>query len=314
MSEQPLSRDLATIMESLGRTLGAKKAATTPEPPGGKVIQLPLWPEPMRGIPNPVVRSALFPAIPPNKRRFLDGELLASVDGIEIRFKGKQLTQKHFDTWLQAVHLAHYHPLGAECVFTAYAFLKAQGLPASKEHYDRLQAELTDLLQPAIITYKGKTYAGGLLFRVRKDEFTRRYSLLLDPDIIKLFAPHDYTILDWEQRRRLGSKYLAKWLHSFYASHAKPLRYSVAKLRELSGSKAKSLRHFREKLRRALDELKNIGAIEAWSIEKNDLVHVRRGKAISASQRRHLTHAGPRRKTENGTRLPSGSDTTSERQ
>ena len=28
-----------------------------------KVYQLPLWPEPVRGIPNPVLRGALFAAV-----------------------------------------------------------------------------------------------------------------------------------------------------------------------------------------------------------------------------------------------------------
>jgi hypothetical protein len=59
-------------LESMRRTLEAKKEAPTPATPetpqSGKVIQLPLWPEPVRGAPNDILRSALFAAIQPTFR------------------------------------------------------------------------------------------------------------------------------------------------------------------------------------------------------------------------------------------------------
>ena len=91
-------------------------------------------------------------------------------------------------------------------------------------------------------------------------------------------------------------KDLARWLHGYYATHAKPLLVKVDTLRDLSGSKAKALYHYRAALRQALDELKAVGAIASWQIDAADLVTVDRGDAITASQRHHLTRAKPRRK------------------
>jgi hypothetical protein len=98
-----------------------------------------------------------------------------------------------------------------------------------------------------------------------------------------------WTAIDWDIRRKLRRKPLALWLHGYYSSHAKPLPVQVDTLRSLSGSKDKTLFSYRQKLRRALDELKAIGAIASWQIEAADLVTVDRGNAITASQRRHLT-------------------------
>jgi hypothetical protein len=74
------------------------------------------------------------------------------------------------------------------------------------------------------------------------------------------------------------------------------LPVKVETLRNLSGSKTAALFKFRQQLRKALGELKAIGAIASLQIDAADLVTVDRGDAITASQRRHLTRARPRRK------------------
>ena len=45
---------------------------------------------------------------------------------------------------------------------------------------------------------------------------------------------------------------------------------------------------FRQQLRRALAELKAIGAVASWKIDSSDLVVVDRGEAPTESQKRHL--------------------------
>jgi hypothetical protein len=109
-------------------------------------------------------------------------------------------------------------------------------------------------------------------------------------------AAAGWTAIDWQQRQELRGKPLALWLHGYYATHAKPLPVKVETLRNLSGSKTAALFKFRQQLRKALGELKAIGAIASWQIDAADLVTVDRGDAITASQRRHLTRARPCRK------------------
>jgi hypothetical protein len=58
--------DLAGPLARLGAAIDANPNKHEPkeEPTAAaKVIQLPLWPEAAPGMPNPVIRSALFPAI-----------------------------------------------------------------------------------------------------------------------------------------------------------------------------------------------------------------------------------------------------------
>ena len=62
-----------------------------------KVIQLPLWPEAKRGAPNAVLRGALFPAIQgKNRIGLLRKELIATQDGVRIRYTGRSSTKP---TW-----------------------------------------------------------------------------------------------------------------------------------------------------------------------------------------------------------------------
>jgi hypothetical protein len=295
MTKQPLTPDLTEVMESLRRTLEAKKEAATPETPqnapkqSAAVIQLPLWPDPARGTPNDVLRSALFAAIQGKGREYIEDRLIAAVDGISIRYTGRQLEQSDLDVWEQVLHLARQHPLGTVCYFKGGAFLKSIGRSAGKSDYKWLATVLTRLTACEVrFKRPGYTHGRGLIASYDIDEHTRLYRVSVDPDTAKLYTA-GWTAIDWHQRQQLRGKPLALWLHGYYATHAKPLPVKVDTLRSLSGSHDKTLRSYRQKLRRALDELKAIGAIASWQIDAADLVTVDRGDAITASQRRHLT-------------------------
>jgi hypothetical protein len=98
--------------------------------------------------------------------------------------------------------------------------------------------------------------------------------------IAELFAPSQHTWLHASARRALGKGYLAKWLHGYFSSHAKPHPICVAALLELSGSENRELRDFRRKLKAALAEVARVETTEGrrfeWCIDDEDLVHVRR--------------------------------------
>jgi hypothetical protein len=108
-------------------------------PPEQRAEQLPFWPEPVRGGPNALLRSALFAGIHSKKRqvlgtrseptRPLQGVTIAAQDGITIKFAGDQLNQFDADVFLEALHRARYHPLETECLFRGHDFLK--GLAAA---------------------------------------------------------------------------------------------------------------------------------------------------------------------------------------
>src|SRR3990167_8346897 len=86
--------------------------------------QLLLWPEEMRGVPNGVLRSALFGAIKRGKRRYIEREPIASLGGIAILYTGPRLDQSDLDVWEGALHLARLAKLGDRIDFTEKGFLR----------------------------------------------------------------------------------------------------------------------------------------------------------------------------------------------
>lgn len=278
--------------------LGAVIAKREPEPERhlpAKVIQLPLWPEPRRGVPNDILRSALFAAIQGKGREYVKQHMIAAYDGVRIKYTGEQLDQSDLDVWEQILHLARQHPLGTVCHFTAHGFLKALERSTGNKDHKWLHSVVLRLQTCAVEIYKNKhIYSRSLVTKFDIDEVTRRFKIAIDPDMMEVYTA-GWTGIDWDQRQQLRGKPLALWLHGYYASHAAPLPLKVDTLRTLSGSRTAELWKFRQLLKAALKEIEAIGAIEAWEIDSNDLVHVYRGKAISDSQRRHLTRPKARR-------------------
>ena len=254
-------RTMEKALDALGQSIKEKERERQQgRPHTAELIQLPLWPEPARGVPNSALRGALFPAIQGKDRKPLKRELIAVQKGIQIRFTGWQLDQSDLDVWEQALHLARQHPLGTHCDFTAHAFLKVLGRSNGKAQHEWL-----------------------------KDVFAR---LDLNPKLSRLYQA-GWTAIDWKERRQLRRKPLALWLHGFLASHAQPYPLKVESLLNWSGSKNKQPADFKRKLKAALDELKGVGAITGYEFS-GGLVTITR--TPSATQRKHLTRAKPRKK------------------
>ena len=256
-----------------------------------KVIQLPLWPEAKRGAPNAVLRGALFAAVHKDRQYMRRQELIATQDGVTIRYTGEQLDQADLDVWEQTLHLARTQALGTECHFTAHGFLKSLGRSTGKHNHDWLKASLVRLAGAVVeITSGRRTYFGTLVEGGMRDEDTGRYVVEINPKLAKFYGRTQWTQIDWEQRQRLRGKPLALWLHGFYASHAAPYPLSVAYLHKLSGSQTKQLRYFKKNLTQALRDLEAGGAIKSFEI-RDDLVHVQ--TVPSKSQRKHLAARRP---------------------
>ncbi len=105
-----------------------------------------MWPEPVRGGPNALIRSAFFAGIHSKKRQILgtqlkpekkpEGVMIASQEGITIKYAGVQLNQYDADVFFEALHRARHHPLETECIFTGAAFLRAIGRPRTEDAYE----------------------------------------------------------------------------------------------------------------------------------------------------------------------------------
>ena len=293
MAERPQNAKSGPVSAQLVEVLDRLQQRVVQEPRGpAEVIHLPVWPAAKRGVPNAVLRGALFAAVHKDRRYMRRQELLATQDGVTIRYTGEQLDQADLDVWEQTLHLARTQALGTECHFTAHGFLKALGRQAGKSGRDWLKASLVRLAGAVVeITAGRRTYFGSLIEGGMRDEATGHYVVEINPKLAKFYGRSQWTQLDWGQRQQLRGKPLALWLHGFYASHAAPHPLSVAYLHKLSGSQTKRLRRFKESLAQALRDLEAAGAIRSFEI-RDDLVHVQ--PVPSKSQQKHL--AARRRK------------------
>jgi TrfA protein len=240
-----------------------------------KVIKLPSCPDSKRGTPNSFLQSALFSAIQGKDRADLKGAILASQDGIVIKYTGEQLNQEDLTLWETLVHLAKDTPLGDSCQFTAYQILKAMGLSTGLNEYDRLHKGIVRLIACAVeIEHHGNSYVGSLIVETGvEDDEDRRYVIKLNRKLIRLY--NENTWVDFGQRLTLRKKPLAQFLHGYFSSHKTPYPVKVPTLYQLSGSRVKQLAKFKQNLKAALEELIKIDFLESYDI-KDDLVAVKR--------------------------------------
>jgi hypothetical protein len=270
-----------------------KERGKEPHSKSAQVIQFPLFPEEKRPVSNDIARSALFSCVQGKDRQMVKDNFLAAMDGVEIRFTGEQFNQDDHDLLMQLVFMAKHRLLGEYVTVPAHAVLKALGRKTDGREHERLRADIMRLVAGTVglrNTTRKIEYIGHLIEAAIQDETSRFWKYKFNPDLRVLYTPNSYTLIEWEQRKNLKGKDLARWLQLYLSTHAVPFPVKVATLRELSGSRTGELYKFRQLLRGALADLKDNGSIKDWCIdEETDLVTVDRGKAISDSQRRHLT-------------------------
>jgi TrfA protein len=223
--------------------------------------QLPLWSERLRGAPNALARSALFTCADKRKpRRDFNRELIVSVAGQQISYTGKELRQDDLTVWLQIVHLARMHQLGDTVEVSANALGLAVGWGNGGDAYKRLRESVARMREGSVwVDHPGGTgFSGNLIMRLEWSDagskLREKWKLYLDPNILTLFQPDSYTLLNAEDRLRLPP--LAQWLFGFFSTHEFPYPYKVETLFKLSGSAATKVSGFRRNLLDALELLK----------------------------------------------------------
>lgn len=246
--------------------------------------QLPLWGEKARGAPNALARSALFTCADKRKpRRTFDREVIVSVAGQEIRYTGKELRQDDLTVWLQIVHLARMQPLGNQVELSAHALGTQIGWGEGGDTYKRLRESIARMREGTVWVDKpdGKGWSGNLIMRLEWSDAgsksKEKWKIYLDPNILKLFQPDSFTLLNGEER--LGLTPLAQWLYLFYSTHCSPFPYKVETLYGLCGSTSAELAGFCRNLVRALEVLKERKIFEGF-------VHDKRARTIHVIRRK----------------------------
>jgi len=251
------------------------EAAQEPQE-SAKVYQLAFWSDDKRAMPTEFVRSALFAGIQAKDATHVDGEQIANANGLTIVYTGQRLTQVHADVWEGIMYLARQYPEGKRITFRARQFLKLIGRHTGKSQRDELRRLFRQLTATSVEVNdaRNKRRFWGSLLPTGADvdeQDDTLYVVELNRSLAQLFE-RGFSTIDWQQRRKLLKKPLALWLQHYFSDHTKPV--TVAFLHKHSGSTARSLRHFREQLRKALDDLVEVGVIGGWRIGEADTVFI----------------------------------------
>lgn len=273
MSEPELMQKVAGIHQ---RKL-ARQAAVMQQ------LGLPMWPDYHRGVPNGLLRSALFGAIARGKPIYLQRERIAALDGIDIIYTGLRLSQDHLSVWECLIHIARAQQLGDKCLVSTYQLLKLLGKKDTGGNRQVLYKRLAELQATTIELTQGRyTYSGSLISESYRDEEAGKIVICLHPRIVSLFQSDQFTQVNWDIRQGL-LKPLAKWLHGFYSTHRNPVPMRAATLHRLCGSEAKTVKSFVESsLNRALEDVVAVSAKHGEHFQyriQGDLVHVARDPA-----------------------------------
>ena len=270
--------DLTARIQQIAERAQQRQRKPAPTSKPAPVVRLPLWPAELRTCPSCVLRSALFGVVQRGRRKALERAILATWEGVTIRYTGWRLDQADLDVWLAALHLAREHHLGVRVLVTVNEMLRTMGRCTGKHDHEWFKSAVARLTACAVeITAGRKTFGGPLIEGFERDEATSEHVLYLSPRLADLFEDGDYTRIEWEIRRSLGMD-LAKWLHGYIASHRattqNPHRLGLKRLRELCGSETDELRKFRQQVRDAMQELQAAGVVTAWRITPGDALEV----------------------------------------
>lgn len=269
---------------------------------------LPIWPDEVRGGPNPLLRSAFFAAVASKHRKIFEdrtnvakepeGVIIAAQDGVVIKYTGTQLNQYDADVFFEIMHRSRRSPLGTDAFFTGSEFLESIGRVRNNLNYEDLETSLRRLKR-GIVDVAWRTpnnrpmaYTGSLVAEVERETESKLYKVSLFPKIKVLFEPTNFTYLQWQDRKKLIRAPLAQWLHSYFSTHAKPFPISVNWIQEKSGHASSRRADFLRTLRKAVEVLQ---VKLNWQVEWMDDDRLKVTHQPTPSQQRHIERSDSRK-------------------
>ncbi len=248
-----------------------------PESLPGTGLQLPLWPQELRGLPWATLRGALFAPVKPGNRASMQRKKIATVGNLEIVYTGLQLDQADLDVYEQVLHLARRTPLGEPVRFKTREMLRSIGRAEGKSGRDWLLKSLSRLSANEIDVSNGRSsYAGSLIQEQGRDDEAGMHFIILNPRLTTLYE-QGWTPLRDSERKALGRHQLAKWLHAFIQGQRKPLTFQVANLMALADSKQKRERDFRKAVDDAVIHVNEAGVdvVVLWDMRRHQVTITR---------------------------------------
>lgn len=238
------------------------------------VLQLPLWSDSRRAIPNEYARSAIFTVrnkkverrTITNKNVFVVGDCVVRYTGIELRAYDDELV------WLEVLNFAKNFLLGEWIQFSRYQICTALGWSTSKFYYQKVHECLLRLKATAVSIENKRLGKGKAIAFIEDYEWedatgTRlpKCRIKIHQNMSALFGGHHFTELEWDAYTKLSP--VARRIYDYVASHRAPNPLRLDTVRNMCGSESVSrARRWKEQVNQALNELKGRQLIQEGEI------------------------------------------------
>ncbi|MGD9212397.1 MAG: plasmid replication initiator TrfA [Desulfobacteraceae bacterium] len=241
-----------------------------------RAVQLPLWPDEVRAMPNHIARSNLFAAIKQGRRKMHNETVIESRGDACLCVTGHQLDQADADVWKQLLHLSRQKIAGERIYFTRYEILKSLDRRIGNSSYQWLDKAI-DRIKTTNLSIETSKYkvSFNLIDSFVRNKETGEYWMTINPDVVKLFDRQEFSLIDWDRRKQISrGNQLAKWLQTYVASHqaGKPHSIEIKKIKKWSGNEGQFKVFKARNLPAALKELERLNIIQDWKIKADGQV------------------------------------------
>lgn len=235
-------------------------------------LQLEIWPDEVREIPNDYARSAIFTIRNKlEKRVHMEGAVIFHVEkAVKVTYTGLELRADDDElVWQQILDYAKRYPLGEPVEFNLHQLCKDLMWSVNARNYDRARACISRLKANEVKVENERIGRGVALSLIREYEFAgdgnrgTKYKVWIHPNLIMLFAGKTSTRLAWDKYRQL--KPISRRLYDYLASHKQPFPLRLDTFYKLCASTTESTRKWRSMVKGACQELVDGGLVKkAW--------------------------------------------------
>lgn len=235
-------------------------------------LQLDIWPDTVREIPNDYARSALFTVRNKKEpRASMQGAVVFHVErAVKIVFTGIELRADDDElVWQQVLDYAKRYPLGEAIQFNLHQLCSDLGWPINRHYYNKARDCITRLKANEVRVENQRLGRGVAMSLIREYEFDgageqgTKYRVWIHPNLIVLFAGKNSTRIEWAKYREVSP--IARRLYDYVASHKQPFPLRLDTFYKMCASTCGTARKWKQMVKGACDELAKAGMVQkAW--------------------------------------------------
>lgn len=263
---RPKSLSVTDKMAQMEREAFLRSKGINPRMP----MQLDIWPDDVREIPNDYARSALFTVR--NKREpraSMQGAHVFHVEkAVKITFTGIELRADDDElVWQQILDYAKRFPLGEPVEFNLHELCQDLNWSINGRNYDKARLCISRLKANEVKVENERIGRGVAISLIREYEFQgdsqkgTKYRIWIHPNLIILFAGSTSTRIAWNKYRDLAP--IARRLYDYFASHKSPFPLRLDTFYKMCASTCSTPRKWKTMVRSACDHL-----VEAQMVKK----------------------------------------------